>query len=117
VFPSVPAASGDQDGLPVSLLEAMSAGCAVVASDLPGLRDAVEDGLSGLLSATGSPEQLAGTLRRLLSDPQLCAQLGRAAAIRAESFSVDAIGGRYVALLDEVRARTKSKMTGLLAPS
>jgi len=117
VFPSIPASSGDQDGLPVSLLEAMSAGCAVVASDLPGLRDAVEDGLSGLLSATGSPEQLAGTLRRLLSDPQLCAQLGRAASIRAESFSVDAIGGRYVALLDEVRARTKSKMTGLLAPS
>jgi colanic acid/amylovoran biosynthesis glycosyltransferase len=115
VFPSVPAASGDQDGLPVSLLEAMSAGCAVVASDLPGLRDAVEDGLSGLLTAPGSAEELAAALRRLLGDPELCAKLGRAAATRSESFSVDVIGGRYVALLDEVRSGTKGRITSLPA--
>jgi glycosyltransferase involved in cell wall biosynthesis len=52
---------------------------------------------------------------RLLHDPQLCDQLGRAAATRAEGFSVDAICGRYVALLDEARtalldeARTRKK--------
>jgi glycosyltransferase involved in cell wall biosynthesis len=117
VFPSVAAASGDQDGLPVALLEAMSVGCAVVASDLPGLRDAVVDGVSGLLTPPGSASELAAALRRLLGDPQLCDQLGRAAAVRAESFSVDAIGGRYVALLDEVRERTKGETAGLLAPS
>jgi colanic acid/amylovoran biosynthesis glycosyltransferase len=117
VFPSVAAASGDQDGLPVALLEAMSVGCAVVASDLPGLRDAVVDGVSGLLTTPGSAEDLAAALRRLLGDPQLCDQLGRAGAVRAESFSVDAIGGRYVALLDEVRERTKGETAGLLAPS
>lgn len=117
VFPSVPAASGDQDGLPVALLEAMSAGCAVVASDLPGLRDAVEDGVSGLITTHGSAEEIATALGRLLGDPQLCDELGRAAATRAEAFSVDAIGGRYVALLDEVRARTNRKTAGLLAPT
>jgi glycosyltransferase involved in cell wall biosynthesis len=116
VFPSVAAASGDQDGLPVALLEAMSVGCAVVASDLPGLRDAVVDGVSGLLTPPGSASELAAALRRLLGDPQLCDQLGRAAAVRAESFSVDAIGGRYVALLDEVRERSKGETAGLLAP-
>lgn len=117
VFPSVSAASGDQDGLPVALLEAMSVGCAVVASNLPGLRDAVEDGVSGLLTTPGSAEELAAALRRLLGDPQLCDQLGRAAAARAESFSVEAIGGRYVALLDEVCARRKGETAPLLAPS
>lgn len=104
VFPSVPAASGDQDGLPVALLEAMSVGCAVVASDLPGLNDAVED-ISGLLTTPGSATELAGAIGRLLSDPALCEKLGRAADSRAEDYSVDAIGGRYVALLDDVRAR------------
>jgi len=115
VFPSVPAASGDQDGLPVALLEAMSTGCAVVASDLPGLRDAVEDGQSGVLTTPGSAEELAIALSRLLGDPALCDRLGRAAATRAENFSVDAIGGRYVALLDEVRARRKGEAASLLA--
>lgn len=115
VFPSVAAASGDQDGLPVALLEAMSTGCAVVASDLPGLRDAVEDGQSGLLTTPGSAAELAAALGRLLRDPQLCDELGRAAEARAESFSVAAIGGRYAALLDDVRARRESKRAGSLA--
>jgi colanic acid/amylovoran biosynthesis glycosyltransferase len=117
VFPSVPAASGDQDGLPVAMLEAMSTGCAVIASDLSGLRDAVEDGRSGLLTTPGSAEELAASLGRLLRDPELCDQLGRAAAIRAESFSVDAIGGRYVALLDGVCARRKGEKAGVLPTS
>jgi len=117
VFPSVAAVSGDQDGLPVALLEAMSLRCAVVASDLPGLRDAVEDGRSGLLTTPGSAEELAASLGRLLRDPELCDQLGRAAAIRAESFSVDAIGGRYVALLDGVCARRKGEKAGVLPTS
>jgi len=117
VFPSVPAASGDQDGLPVALLEAMCAGCAVVTSNLPGLRDAVEDGLSGLLITPGSAQELAAALRRLLGDPKLCDQLGRAAATRAESFSTEEIGGRYVALLDEVRTRRKGETAPLPTPS
>jgi glycosyltransferase involved in cell wall biosynthesis len=117
VFPSAQASSGDQDGLPVALLEAMSTGCAVVASDLPGLRDAVVDGQCGLLTIPGSAEELAIVLGRLLRDPLLCGQLGRAAATRAENYSVDAIGGRYVALLDDVVARKKAETVGLLAHS
>ncbi len=117
VFPSVPAASGDQDGLPVALLEAMSAGCAVIASNLPGLRDAVEDGRSGLLITPGSARELAAALGRLLHHPHLCDQLGQGATIRANNFSVEAIGGRYVALLDEVCERRKGETGRLLATS
>jgi len=116
VFPSVAAASGDQDGLPVALLEAMSTGCAIVASDLPGLRDAVEDGKSGLLTPPGSAEELAKALGRLLHDPQLRDRLGQAAATRAESFSVNVIGGRYVALLDELRALKNRKNGETVSP-
>ena len=100
VFPSVPAASGDQDGLPVALLEAMSSGCAVVASDLPGLRDAIEDGQSGLLTTPGSAKELAEALRRLLLDPDLYAQLPTAPATRAAG-SARALGGAHDLLLAE----------------
>jgi glycosyltransferase involved in cell wall biosynthesis len=112
VFPSVAAASGDQDGLPVALLEAMSTGCAIVASDLPGLRDAVGEGECALLVTPGSAEELAAALGRLLHEPALCERLGRAAATRADSFSVDVIGGRYVALLDGLRARRNGETVG-----
>lgn len=104
VFPSVPAASGDQDGLPVALLEAMAAGCAVVASQLPGIDAAVEDHRSGVLVPPGQPQALAGVLRELLGDADLRARLGDAAAIRADAFSVHALGKQYCELLSKVQA-------------
>ena len=102
VFPSVAAASGDQDGLPVALLEAMSAGCAIVASRLPGIADAIVPGESGLLVEPGSASQIADALRSLLSDEGLRLRLGAGASARADSFSVSAIGGRYLELLDDI---------------
>jgi len=99
VFPSVPAASGDQDGLPVSLLEAMGAGCAPVASRLPGIDAVVSDGVTGLLVPAGDAEELSRALRRVLDDRELSQRLGAAAAQQAEAFSVPAIGARYAGLL------------------
>ncbi len=99
VVPSVPAASGDQDGLPVTLLEAMGAGCAIVASRLAGLDEAIVDGASGLLVPPGDPVALAGALAGLLTDPGRRAALGEAAAKRSEQFSVETIGERYADLL------------------
>ncbi len=101
-MPSVTAASGDQDGLPVALLEAMGLGCAVVASDLPGIRDVVEHGVSGLLVPPGDPAALSAALTSLLANPELRARVGAAASRAADSYSVEAIGARYVAILEEI---------------
>jgi colanic acid/amylovoran biosynthesis glycosyltransferase len=106
VFPSVPAATGDQDGLPVALLEAMAAGCAVIASDLPGIDTAVQTGVSGLLVPPGEPAALADAARLLLSDAALRERLGRAAAARSGDFSIESTGLRYRrVLLDAMRPR------------
>lgn len=103
--PSVPAASGDQDGLPVALLEAMAAGCAVVASRIAGIDEVVVDGESGLLVAPGSSEQLGDALRRLLDDDALRSRLGAGAAAAADAYSVGAIGRRYADLLLDLAGR------------
>lgn len=102
VVPSVAAASGDQDGLPVALLEAMAAGCAVVGSRIAGIDAAVLDGDSGLLVPPGDAAALAAALDLLLADPHRRAKLGAAAAARSEEFSVDTVGARYRRLLHEV---------------
>lgn len=103
VFPSVRASSGDQDGLPLALIEAMASGCAVVGSDLPGLAEAIEHGRSGLLAPAGEAPALAAVLATLLRDGDLRSKLGDAARERAELFSAARAGERFVELLDRVR--------------
>ena len=105
LYPSVPAANGDRDGLPVALLEAMSAGCAIVASAVPGIVDVVEDGVNGLLVEPGDARALAAAIDRLLADPALAERLGRVAADTAAAHTVGAVGDRYRTLLTAARAR------------
>lgn len=107
VVPSVPAASGDQDGLPVVLLEAMTLGCAVVASALPGLDEALTDGETGVLVPPGDASALRAALRDLLADPDRRQKLGQAAADASVQYTADAVGERYVALLHEAIARRR----------
>ncbi|MDQ2806244.1 MAG: glycosyltransferase [Chloroflexota bacterium] len=79
VLPSVIDQNGNVDGLPNTLLEAMAAGCAVVASDVAGVPLAVQDGHNGTLVPPRDPAALAAAVNRLLADPALRAQYGSAA--------------------------------------
>jgi glycosyltransferase involved in cell wall biosynthesis len=98
--PSTTAASGDRDGLPVVLLEAMAAGRAVVASDLPGIGDVVVDGSTGLLVSPGDVAALATALARVLDDASLGERLGSAAALAAAELDTAAAATKYAAVLD-----------------
>ena len=79
VLPSVRDRSGNLDGLPTVLLEAMGCGCAVVASDIGGVSLAIRDHENGLLVKPGSVSELTDALRQLISDPAYAAELGKAA--------------------------------------
>jgi glycosyltransferase involved in cell wall biosynthesis len=76
--PSVPTAEGKREGIPVVLMEAMASGVPVVASDLSGIPELVDDGVSGLLVPPRDPQALAAALRLLHDDPALRARLGAA---------------------------------------
>jgi polysaccharide biosynthesis protein PelF len=92
------------EAFPYSILEAMSCGRPVVATDVGGVREAVES--SGALVAPRDAEGLAVEVRRLLDDPGLRAQLGeRARATVVERFRVDHTIARYLALYTELAER------------
>lgn len=57
------------EGLPISLLEAMSSGCPVVATEVGGVGRVLEDGVTGLLVPPEDPDALAHALLRSLNDP------------------------------------------------
>jgi glycosyltransferase involved in cell wall biosynthesis/peptidoglycan/xylan/chitin deacetylase (PgdA/CDA1 family) len=78
VAPSVPTRDGRREGLPVAIVEALSSGVAVVASDLSGIPELVEHGVTGLLTAPGNVMALAAALRTLHDDPALRRRLGAA---------------------------------------
>jgi colanic acid/amylovoran biosynthesis glycosyltransferase len=69
--PSVRAANGDSEGLPIVAPEAMAMGLPVVASLSAGIPEAVVHGETGLLGAEGDRVALASNLRALLGDAEL----------------------------------------------
>jgi phosphatidylinositol alpha-mannosyltransferase len=80
-----PSLGGESFGM--ILTEAFAASTPVVASDIPGYRDVVRDGVDGQLVPAGDPLALAEALRRLAFDGQRRRLMARAARERAERFA------------------------------
>lgn len=77
VAPSVPTRDGRREGIPVVLIEAMSSGVPVIASDLSGIPELVVDGQTGLLTPPGDVAALTRALERYHQDSALRQRLGR----------------------------------------
>ncbi|MEQ1757833.1 MAG: glycosyltransferase family 4 protein [Vicinamibacterales bacterium] len=73
----------DTEGVPLSILEAMSHGLPIVASRVGGIPEIVEHEREGLLVPPGDPQALAAAITRVVSDPDTRASLGTAARLRA----------------------------------
>jgi glycosyltransferase involved in cell wall biosynthesis len=97
--------SSYREGLPKSALEAMSAGRPLIATDIPGCREAVRDGETGLLVPPRNPEALAAAISQLIKAPELRARMGAAARQRAEQEFADAIICRQTLLVYEEIAK------------
>ena len=71
------------EGFPNTIVEAMAAGKPVVATDVGGIPDAVEDGCTGFLVPPRSADRLAAAIGRLLDDPDLRRTMGDAGRAKA----------------------------------
>src|SRR5664279_2044586 len=83
------------EGFGLTLIEAMSAGAALVASRAGAAELVVENGVTGVLTPPGDVDALVAALEPLLRDPAACAAMGERARARVlEKFSLDAEAGR-----------------------
>jgi glycosyltransferase involved in cell wall biosynthesis len=105
VLPCQVAPNGGRDGIPVALMEAMAAGCAVVSCPVSGIPELIDDDEHGLLVPERDPAALAAGLKRLLDDAQLRERLSAAARGRVErEFDARKEARRLVALMGKAVA-------------
>lgn len=90
-----------REGLSLSVLEAMAAGLPVVAADVGGNRELVEDGRTGLLVVPGDAASLAGAMRRVIENPDQARDWGRKARAEVLSrFTLDQMVREYERLYE-----------------
>lgn len=92
-----------REGLPKVLLEAAACGRAVITTDVPGCRHAVEPGITAILVPSHNAQSLADAISSLLLDRELCMRMGHAGRQLAErEFSIDKVVASHMKIYDEL---------------
>lgn len=92
-----------REGLPKGLVEAAACGRAVVTTDVPGCRDAIEPGVTGVLVPVKNAVALADRLQALIEAPEERMLMGKAGRELAErAFSIDRIVNQHLAIYKEL---------------
>lgn len=106
--------TSNNEGTPVCLIEALAAGCAVVATDVGGVRDVLEGGRLGVMTPAGDADALAREVGRLLDDPVARAELRREGpATIPRRFGVDRLLVDVEALYDSLLGRAAVRVSPL----
>jgi len=97
------------EGLPLSVLEAMAAGKPVIATDVGGVSEVLQDQITGFMVPAKDPKALAARILQLMADRTIAERFGRAGREKIEQeFSLETMTKRYEALYDQ--ALTGSQM-------
>lgn len=99
-----------REGLPKALIEAAAAGRAVVTTDVPGCRDAIEPGETGLLVPVRDAAALADVMEALLTNPDRRTKMGRAGRALAErAFRAEAVAARHLEIYDRLTGQDRGQ--------
>jgi len=84
------------EGIPRVIMEAFAAGTPVAGTDIPGIRQLVTDGVTGLLSPVGDPARLARSMEQLCENPDLAERMAREArAVIEKNYSAARMAGDF----------------------
>ena len=98
-----------QEGLGMSVMQAMATGVPVVATGVGGLYDLIEDGVTGVMVPASAPEALADAIWRLLNNSSMRLEMAKQARDMVErEFSADLMAERHIEYYTECRTRFRS---------
>jgi glycosyltransferase involved in cell wall biosynthesis len=94
--------TSDDEGVPGVLIEAQMAGCPVVAPPIGGVRDVIEDGVTGTITARTDASEMAIAVVDLLDDRERRTRMADAARVRASRFTTSRAARIYADCLSEL---------------
>ena len=98
-----------REGFPKILIEAAACGRAVITTDVPGCRDAIEDGITGFMVPVRNSKALVEKICILLDNPLLCRKMGKAGRSRAEEvFDVNKVVDKHIKIYAELLREVKT---------
>ncbi len=109
VLPSIIAGDGQMEGIPVSLMEAMASGRAVISTAISGIPELIDDGVTGFLVPPADPIALARAMQTLLASPDRAREMGERGRrkVRAE-FELGDTVSRLMARLERENVAVES---------
>jgi colanic acid/amylovoran biosynthesis glycosyltransferase len=101
--PSITSANGDQEGIPVAMMEAMAMGIPVISTQHSGIPELLQDGKSGFLVPERDVDVLAERLTYLIMHPEIWPKMGRAGRAYVEAnYNIDKLNDRLVEIYHKV---------------
>lgn len=91
-----------REGLPKVLIEAAASGRAVITTDVPGCRDAIEENKTGLLVPVKDSKELANAIEKLVTDTELRVEMGIAGRRLAErEFAIEKVIEQHLSIYQQ----------------
>ena len=92
-----------REGVPKSLIEASAIGRPIITCDSVGCRDVVDDGVNGFLIEPQNTVQLADALKKLIDNPDLRRQMGKAARAKAErEYAIEKVVATHLKIYNQL---------------
>lgn len=99
IVPSIVTHDGDTEGLPVVILEGLSMGKPIIASDVGGIKDVIKNGINGFLIEEKNSNSIAVYVTKVLSSEELMSKLSKSAISIANEYDWKIIGNKYGKIL------------------